>query len=78
MTDCDESTTGLENISRQNKNTAATNITSTDLTKNHNKKVRYCYILQTVLLVIILILKISIIYYHYAKKCIMQNGKKWI
>ena len=33
----------------------------------HSKKVRECYILQTVFLMIILLLIIAIICYHYAK-----------
>ena len=34
----------------------------------HSKKVRECYILQTVFLMIILLLIITIICYHYAKQ----------
>ena len=42
----------------------------------HNKKVTDCYILRTALLVIILLLIITFICYHYAKqKGIIQNGK---
>ena len=43
----------------------------------HNKKVRYkiaCYILHTVLIVNILLLIITTIYYHYAKHRSKQKG----
>ena len=48
----------------------STNVTSTISINSEDKKVRYkmdCYILHTVLLVIILLFMISIICYHYAK-----------
>ena len=57
-------------------NTIATNITSTASINFHNKKVRDCYILHTVLLLTILLLIITIICHHYAKqKGTMQSRK---
>ena len=51
------------------KSTKKTNTLVTNITKNcHSKKVIECYILHTVLLVIILLLTITIICYHYAKQ----------
>ena len=43
----------------------------------HKKNVRYktdCYILHTVLLVVILLFIVTIICYHYAKYMSKQNG----
>ena len=48
----------------------STSVKSTASTNFHDKKVRYkmdCYILHTVLLVVILLFIITIICYHYAK-----------
>ena len=48
-----------------------TNVTSTASKNSDDKKIRYkvdCYILDTVLLVIILLFIIAIICYHYAKQ----------
>ena len=52
--------------------TKITNTIATNVTKNcHIKKVRDCYILHAVLLVIILLLIFTIFCYQYAKqKCI--------
>ena len=48
--------------------TKITNAIATNVSINcHSKKVRYCYNLHTVLLVIILILLITITCYHYVK-----------
>ena len=50
--------------------TIATNDMSTMLKNSDDKKVRHkmnCYILHAVLLVIILLLRLAIICYHYAK-----------
>ena len=58
-------------VSTKMANTIATNVTSTASVNCHSKNVRYkidCYILHTVLLAIILLLIISIICYHYAKR----------
>ena len=49
-------------------NTIATNVTSTASINFHSKKVKNCYILKTVLLVIILLLIKTIIFYDYAKQ----------
>ena len=69
MTDCDEIV--MDFVSTKKANTIATkktNFTSTALIKCHSKKVRDCYILQTVSLVIILLLIITIICCYYAKQ----------
>ena len=48
--------------------TKMTNTIATNVTKNcHIKKVRNCYVLHTVLLMIILLLVNAITCYHYAK-----------
>ena len=46
----------MKNLSTKKTNTITTNITTTALINCHSKKVRYCYILHTVLLMIILLL----------------------
>ena len=51
---CDEIVTVMEIVSTEKTNTIATNVTSTASINCHTKKVRDCYILNTVLLVIIL------------------------
>ena len=61
-------------------NTIATNVTSSASINCHSKKVMDCYILHTVLLVTILLLIISISFYHYAKQKVInaltiENGK---
>ena len=63
----------MDNLSTKKTNTIATNATSTASINWHSKKVRDCYILHTVLLVIILILIFTIICYYYAK----QKGIKF-
>ena len=68
MTECDEIVIIIDNISTTTKNTIATNVTSTASINYHDKKVTDCYILHTVLLVIILLLIITIICYRYAKQ----------
>ena len=55
-------------IATKTTNTLATNVASTASINCHSKKVRDCYILHTVLLVIILLWIIATIYYHYAKR----------
>ena len=55
--------------------TKMTNIIATNARKNfHSKKVRDCFILDTVLLAIILLLIIAIVYYHYANHRWKQKG----
>ena len=54
--------------STKTTNTMATNIASAASINCHCKKVRDCYILHTVLLVIVLLLIVTIICYHYANK----------
>ena len=46
----------MKNLSTKKTNTITTNITTTALINCHSKTVRYCYILHTVLLMIILLL----------------------
>ena len=73
MTKCDKTVIVMNNLLTNN---GTTNVTSTASINCHSKKVRDCYILHTVLLVIMLLLIITIICYHYAKqKGIMENGK---
>ena len=76
MTECDEviivmgigSTKKTNSIATKKTNTVATNITSTASINYHSKKLRDCYILHTVLLVIILLLISIFICYYYAKQ----------
>ena len=61
----------MDVVSTKKKNTIVTkktNVMSTASINYHSKKVRDCYILHTVLLVIVLLLTITIICYHYAKQ----------
>ena len=68
VTECDEIVIVRDNLSTKKANTIVTNVTSTASINFHSKKVRDCYILHKVLLVIILLLIITIICYHYAKQ----------
>ena len=55
----------------------STNVTSIVLTSSNDKKVKYkmdCYILHTVLLVLILLFTIAIICCHYGKHKSKQRG----
>ena len=61
VTECDEIITVVDILSIKKTNTIATNVTSTPLINCHSKIVGYCYILHTVLLVIILLLITTII-----------------
>ena len=75
VTECDEIMIVIDNLSSKKTNTIATkktntittNVTSTASINCHGKKVRDRYILHTVLLVIVLLLIITIICYHYVK-----------
>ena len=58
----------MDTLSTKRTNTIAANVTSTASINWHSKKVRDCYILHTVLLVIILLLIVTIICYHFAKQ----------
>ena len=70
VTECDEIIIDKDNV--PTKKTIATNVTSTASINCHSKKVRDCYILHTVLLLLIII----IICYHFAKqKGTIENGK---
>ena len=71
VTKCDETLIVMNSLSTKKSITIATkktNITSTASINCHIKKVSDCYIFHTVLLMIILLLKITIICYHYAKQ----------
>ena len=59
------STKKTNTIATKKKNTIATNIMSTTSINCYSKKVRYYYILNAVLLVIIFLLIITIICYNY-------------
>ena len=63
VTERDEIIIVMDNLSTKKTNTIAINVTSTASINCHSKKVRYCYILHTVLLVITLLLIITSICY---------------
>ena len=66
MIECDEIRSVMDIVSTKKTNTKATIVTR----NCHSKKGRYnfdCYILHTVLFVIILLLIITIICHHYGK-----------
>ena len=68
MIECDKIVTVLDIVSTKKTNAVTINVTSTASINCHSIKVRYCYALQTVLSVIISVLIITIIYYHYSKQ----------
>ena len=68
MTECDEIIIAIDIASTKNTNTIATNVIRNASIICHSKKVRDCYILQKVLLVITLLLIIFITCYYYAKQ----------
>ena len=68
MIECDEIITVMHIISTKKANTIAANVTSTASINCHRKQLRDCYSLHTVLLVIIFLLIITTICYHYAKQ----------
>ena len=79
MIECVEITIVMDTIITKKTNTIATNVTSTVSINGHGKKVIDCYILQTVVLAIMLLLVINIVCYYFAnQKGIIQNGKQWI
>ena len=55
----------MDTVSTKKTNTIATNDMNIASINCHCKKVRDCYIMHTVLLVIMLLLIITIICYHY-------------
>ena len=59
----DEIISLMDIVSTKNANTIVTNISI----NCHSEKIRDCFILHTVLLTIILLLKIAIVCYHYTK-----------
>ena len=70
VTEFDDIVIVVDKVSTKKTNTIATNFTSIASINCQSKKVRDCYILHTVSLVIILLLMITItiICYHYAKQ----------
>ena len=66
MIECNEIITIMDIVSTKKTNTIEANVTSTASIDCHSKKVRDCYVLHTVLLVIILLLIVTIICYHFA------------
>ena len=64
---CDEIISFMDILYTKMINTIATNVTNTSSIICHNKKVRDCYILDTTLLAIILLVIITNICYHYPK-----------
>ena len=67
VTRCDEIVIVMVILSTKKTKTIVTNFTSTASLNYHSKKVRDCYILHTILLVIILLLTITICYYTQQK-----------
>ena len=63
VVECDEIISVMDILSTKMRNTIATNVPI----NSDDEKVRYCYILHTVLLVIKLLLIITIVCYHYKK-----------
>ena len=59
----DEIISLMDIVSTKNANTIVTNISI----NCHSEKIRDCFILHTVLLTVILLLKIAIVCYHYTK-----------
>ena len=66
----DEIISIMDTVSRKMTNTIAINV----LISSDDKKIRYCYIFHAVLFLIILLLIITIICYHYAKHRSKQKG----
>ena len=67
---CDEVIYAMDIVSTNVTSIISANVTITMLKNSDDKKVRYkidCYILHTVLLVIMLLFIITTICYHYAK-----------
>ena len=65
--ECDEVINFLDIVSTKKANTVATNVTSTASINCDSKKIKDGYILHKPLLVILLLLTVTIICYHYAK-----------
>ena len=79
MIECVEITIVMDTIITKKTNTIATNVTSTVSINFRGEKVIDCYILQTVVLAIMLLLVINIVCYYFAnQKGIIQNGKQRI
>ena len=74
----------MDTVSTKMTNTIPKNVTSTMLTNSDDKKVRHkmnCYILHTVLLVVIPLLITAVVCYHYEnsgqnKKTLMHKQYK--
>ena len=68
VTECDEIVIVMDIVLTRKTNTIATNVKSTASINYDSKKVRDCYILHTVLLVIMILLIITICYYYEKQK----------
>ena len=68
MLECVEIINVMNIVSAKMANTIATNIVSTASLNCHSKKGRDCFILHTVLLLIILLSITIIVCYYYAKQ----------
>ena len=68
MITCDEIKTVMDVVSTKTTNAIAANVTSAASINCLSKKEKFCYILHTFQLVIILPLKIIIICYYYEKQ----------
>ena len=66
--ECDEIVIVMDIVLTRRTNTIARNVKSTALVNYDSKKVRDCYILHTVLLVIMILLIITICYYYEKQK----------
>ena len=74
VTKFDEIVFVMNNLSTKKTSTTGKNVTNTASISCHSKTFTYCHILHTVLLEIMLLLIITIICYHYAKK---KDNIKW-
>ena len=70
MAEFDETVIVMNNVSTKKTKTVATNVTNTALTNCHSKKVREYCILHRGLLAIMLLLIITIVFYH----CVKHKG----
>ena len=68
VTEFDEIIIVMDNVSTKKINTIGTSVRSTASITCHSKKVTDSYISHTVLLAIVLLLIITIIFYHYPNK----------
>ena len=59
MTECDEIVIAMDNLSIKKINIIVTNTLNTTSINCHSKKVRYCYVLHTVLLIMTILLTVA-------------------